>query len=407
MNELLPSLQTSSVASVFVGLDVHKKTTVMAAYCAGEFVFEKTFQTSDLSAIRKALKKLADRGGLAVCYEACQAGFALHRFITDWGYRSAVIAPSLIPTKPGERKKCDRLDAQKLARYFAHGLLTEVHVPTVDEEAARDLVRLRFTVQKDLLRGRHRLVKFLRKKGRDYLEGENWSKGHRDWIDKIRLPMAYDQEVLLDLKCALDSIEQRLKRLGDRITEISGTAPYQKPVSYLRGLHGIDTLSAMVLVTELGDMKRFKNPRALMAYLGLVPGVHASGETRRGGQSITKTGNRFCRHVLVQASWGYKRPPAMSKRLREQQRDLPTWVKEHSLNAQYRLHKRFWHLETTRSKQVAVVAVARELAGFVGALMLKCQLEDDGIVLELATKTPQMSRRGRPKKADKAVQPQS
>lgn len=396
MNQLHSNNHASSI---FVGLDVHKKTTAIAAFEHDQFIFQKTVSTTDLKELRNVLKKLQKRGSVSVCYEACQAGFALQRAITDWGIPCAVVAPSLIPVKPGERKKCDRLDAQKLARYFAHGLLTAVHVPTADEEAARDLVRHRYTLQKDLTRAKHRVVKFLRKKGHDYTEGDNWTTLHRNWLDQVRLPNPYDQETLTSLRFDVETLELRLDRLDNRIQQIAETPPYKHRVAYLRGMRGIETLIAMVLVTELGDLRRFPNPRALMAYLGLVPGVHASGDTSRGGQTITKAGNKFCRHVLVQAAWCYARPPGVSKKLRVRQQDLPPWVKDHAMAAHDRLYKRFKHLEHTRSKQVAVIATARELAGFVGVLMLKCQLEEVGVGMELTTRIGEKPKRGRSKKA--------
>lgn len=373
--------------SIHVGLDVHKRTIVMCAVDGQEIRFEKTFATPDLAGVRKALAKLAKTGPVVVCYEAGQAGFALHRQITDWGHSCQVIAPSLIPTKPGERKKCDRLDAQRLANYSRGGMLTEVRVPTVEEEAARDLVRHRFTMNRDLVKAKHRVVKFLRRKGQDYTTGENWTQMHRAWLNAVLLKNPFDQECFESLRFSVDSLEKRLLQLDQRIREIAETPAYLKMVSYVRGFRGIDTLSAMVLVTEIGDMRRFKNPRALMAYLGLVPGVHCTGESKRGGQSITKAGNAFCRHVLVQAAWCNTKRPVMSKALKARQSGLPDWVIEHSWKAQQRLHKRFRHLEDKRSRVIAVVAIARELAAFVGSVMLRSQLEGDGILLDLSPKS--------------------
>lgn len=369
--------------SIHVGLDVHKRTIVMCAVDGQKTLFEKTFATPDLAGVRKALGKLAKTGPVVACYEAGQAGFALHRQITDWGYSCQVIAPSLIPTKPGERKKCDRLDAQRLAKYSLGGMLTEVRVPTVEEEAARDLVRHRFTMNRDLVKAKHRVVKFLRRKGQDYTTGENWTQMHRTWLSNVVLPNPYDQEAFESLRFSVDSLEKRVLQLDKRIREIAESPAYQKMVSYVRGFRGIDTLSAMVLVTEIGDMRRFKSPRALMAYLGLVPGVHSTGESKRKGQSITKAGNAFCRHVLVQAAWSNTKRPVMSKALKVRQNGLPDWVVEHSWKAQQRLHKRFRHLEDKRSRVIAVVAIARELAAFVGSVMLRSQLEGEGISLDL------------------------
>lgn len=373
---------------IHVGLDVHKRTIMLAAIQGTSVVLEKVINTNDLATLRKALKKLATKAPVNVCYEAGGAGFALHRQITDWGYTCSVIAPSLIPTKPGEHKKCDRLDAQKLARYLSTGLLTEIRVPTADEEAARDLVRYRFTLKKDLLKAKHRVVKLLRRKGFNYLDGENWSLGHRKWLRSIQLPNIYDAECLQGLVFSVDSLEQRVETLDRRIEEISHTPAYAELVSHLRGFRGIDTLSAMVMVTELGDVKRFKDPRSLMSYLGLVPSVHVSGESKNGSRSITKAGNAFCRHILIQAAWSYARKPRMSNDLKKRQESLPGWLVEHSWKAQQRLYKRFHHLADRKGRPIATTAVARELAGFLTSVLLKLQAAEVGYNLLLDQKPP-------------------
>lgn len=378
-------MNTSShgLIPIHVGLDVHKRTIMLAALQGTIFLLEKVISTNDLATLRKVLKKLAAKGPIHVCYEAGGAGFALHRQLTDWGVRCSVIAPSLIPTKPGENKKCDRLDAQKLARYLSTGLLTEIRVPTADEEAARDLVRHRFTLKKDLTKAKHRVVKFLRRKGFNYVDGENWTAAHRQWLQSIDLPNPYDQECYHSLKFSVESLEQRLQTLGARIEEISRTAAYAEPVSHLRGFRGVDTLSAMVMITELGDVTRFKDPRSLMAYLGLVPSVHVSGESKNGSRSITKAGNAFCRHVLVQAAWNYTRKPKLSNDLKKRQEGLPAWLVEHSWKAQQRLYKRFHHLAERRGRPIAVTAVARELGAFLASVLLKTQAALAGYNLQL------------------------
>jgi transposase len=373
---------------IHVGLDVHKRTIMLAAIQGSVFLLEKVISTNDLATLRKILKKLAAKAPIHVCYEAGGAGFALHRQLTDWGVNCSVIAPSLIPTKPGENKKCDRLDAQKLARYLSTGLLTEIRVPTADEEAARDLVRHRFTLKKDLLKAKHRVVKFLRRKGFNYVEGENWTTGHRRWLQSIELPNAYDQECYQSLRFGVESLEQRVETLERRIEEISRTDAYAEPVGHLRGFRGIDTLSAMVMVTELGDVKRFKDPRALMSYLGLVPSVHVSGESKNGSRSITKTGNAFCRHILIQAAWNYTRRPRLSNELKKRQEGLPAWVVEHSWKAQQRLYKRFHHLADRRGRPIAATAVARELGAFLTSVLLKLQTADVGYDLILENTPP-------------------
>jgi transposase len=373
---------------IHVGLDVHKRTISIAALQGTTVLLEKVIGTNDLATLRKVLKKLSTKAPLVVCYEAGGAGFALHRQVTDWGFTCQVIAPSLIPVRPGEKKKCDRLDAQRLAQYLASGLLTEVRVPTPEEEAARDLVRYRFTLKKDLQKARHRVVKFLRRKGFNYLDGENWTVGHRQWLTTIVLANVYDQECFEEKIFAVESLEQRVQKLERRIDEIAATEPYAESVQHLSCFRGISKLSAMVMVTELGDVTRFKDPRGLMAYLGLVPSVHVSGESKGGGGSITKAGNAFCRHVLVQAAWNYSRRPRIGVELKARQQNAPSWVVEHAWKAQQRLYKRFHHLADRRGRQIAVVAVARELGAFLTSVLLKPQAARKGFELQLDNRDP-------------------
>jgi len=181
-----------AVRIVYVGLDVHKLSISLAGLCEGKWVFERAFATVDLTELRKSLKKLKQMfGQVLVCYEASGCGFRLQRHITDWGYICQIIAPSLIPTKPGDRRKCDRLDARKLAQYFEAGLLTPIHIPTVEQESVRDFVRCRFSVRKDVTRAKHRIVKMLDRKGRIY-PGTAWTTKHRDWLASLEFPPESD-----------------------------------------------------------------------------------------------------------------------------------------------------------------------------------------------------------------------
>lgn len=362
-------------STVFVGLDVHKKTIALAALgdSGTEFLLEKVLETKDLSKLRKILKKLADGHELEICYEASGAGFALARVIEDWGFRCAVIAPSKIPVKPGEKRKNDRFDAQNLARYLRSGLLTCVHIPTSEEEEVRDFVRLRSTCGKDLRRAQQRLIKFLRRLGHVFHDGDHWTQKFWTWTKQ--LPFAgVREETFTDLVHEVERLVDRLRRLEKRVAELAASPQYAPKVNLLRGFRGIDTTSAMVLVTELGDVTRFSSPRQLMSYLGLTPTEHSSGESvRRGG--ISRAGNARCRHVTVQAAWNYTRRPTVGKILKKRQQGLPEWAIENSWNAQQRLHKRFHKLAQTRSRQVAAVAVARELIGFVWAALRRQHAE--------------------------------
>ena len=395
----LPGAAANSVAfepTVSIGLDVHKKTIYLAALLGKTWLLEKVFDTQDLGKLQKALKALAKHGSLRACYEASGAGFQLHRLLTEWGIPCEVIAPSLIPVRPGEKKKCDRLDARKLAEYFASGLLTSVRIPSPKEEADRDLVRCRFSFRKDVTKTKHRVVKFLARKDRVYFSTA-WTEMHRGWLDEQTFEIKSDELTYRHYLDQLRSLEAKLAEIDSEILELSKCEPYRDQVRVLRGFRGVDTLTAMVFLTELGDLNRFAAPRQLMAYLGLTPSVHQSGDTRRDG-SITKAGNSHIRHVLVQATWNYFGAVKVGKLLQHRQKDLPAWAVELSSKAQKRLNKRLGHLAITRGKCVAVVAGARELACFLaGALRTLSEHEATGI--SLPQPEIELSKGGRPPKA--------
>lgn len=356
--------------AVFLGLDVHKKTIVLAALPAagGDFLVERTFGTANLTPLHKCLKALSKKGTLFCCYEASGAGFRLQRLLSEWGFACQVVAPSKIPKRPGERRKTDRLDARRLAEYYRSGLLTVIHIPTAEDEAARDFVRCRAAARKDVRRSQHRVTAFLRRKGWAYTQGKQWTKAFWEWLHQIRLPLPWDQESLDHYVSQVEYLTRRLEELDQRIAELAQTDRYREPVRFLLGFRGIATYTAMVLVTELGDVRRFESPRRLMAFLGLVPSEHSSGEQRKQG-AITKTGNTYARHVMNQASWAYRHQPALTVTIRKRQENLPAWLVDISWRAQKRLSKRYRRLASTRNSQIAITAVARELTGFLWAAM--------------------------------------
>jgi transposase len=339
--------------NISVGLDVHKNTIRLAALSGQEWLLERTFSTSNLGDLRKALRRLSKLGEVRACYEASGAGFRLQRLLTEWGVSCQVIAPSLIPKKPGEKKKCDRLDARMLAEYFDRNLLTNIHIPTAEEEADRNLVRCRFAFRKEVVRGKHRVVKFLDCQGRHYPETA-WTVKHRQWLKKQEFASKSDQLVFESYLEHLSLTEARLREVDGHIKDLSEQDQYRDGVRILCAFRGVSVLTAMVFLTEIGDLNRFPSPRKLMAYLGLVPKVHQSGESsRRAG--ITKAGNARLRHVMVQAAWKYISPRFSHTAKREKERsELPVWVLEQSLQAQKRLHKRFSHLSSTRGKCIAI-----------------------------------------------------
>ena len=355
-----------------VGMDVHMKEIWVALLLPGDKTATEWSLRNEPGAVRRLgnrLKKLSP-GALHCVYEAGPCGYTLQRQLTSIGIRVSVIAPSMIPTKPGDRIKTDRRDARKLAFLSRAGQLTEVHPPSPAEEAVRDLCRCREAASGDLMRSRHRLSKMLMRHGFVYRVGSNWTQAHRRWMRSLVFEEASTRIVFDDYLCAVEQLEERLRSLAQAIVEISTKAPYEVPVGWLRCFRGIDTITAMTIVAELHDFRRFKSPRALMAYLGLVPSEHSSGDRRRRG-SITKCGNSHVRRTLVEAAWHYRHRPAVGVALRKRRDAQPPPIIQLADRAQRRLNRRYHRLVLGRGKptQKAVVAVARELAGFIWAAM--------------------------------------
>jgi hypothetical protein len=218
---------------------------------------------------------------------------------------------------------------------------------------------------------KHQLTKFLQTKGLAYRGGTAWTGIHRTWLSRLQFDDELDQFTFNQYLSMLEYLERRLEELDQKLETLATSEQFREPVAILRGFRGVETLTAMVLVTELGDIRRFPNPRHVMSYVGLTPSVSQSGESRNKS-CITKAGSARCRHVLVQAAWNYTRKPKPASRdLKERQEDAPAWLIEQSWKAQQRLYDRFKHLEATIGKNKAVVAVARELLGFLAAALLK------------------------------------
>jgi transposase len=307
-------------------------------------------------------------GPVRLCYEAGPCGYALQRQATTARVRCQVIAPTLIPRKAGERVKTNRRDARKLAELLRAGLLTEVRPPTPEDEAVRDLCRARDDARADLQRCRHRLGQLLLRRGLHY-PGRNWSRAHRQWVDSLSWTQPAERAVVADYQLAIDQLEARLLELDTRLEAIADTERYREPVGWLRCFRGVDTLTAFCIVAELYDFRRFPSPRALMAFLGLVPGEDSSGEKHRRGR-ITKTGNTLVRRLLVEAAWHYRHRPGVGAALTRRRQGQPGRVLAIADKAQQRLCRRFRRLrEHHKPAPKIAVAIARELAGFLWAAL--------------------------------------
>jgi transposase len=321
-------------------------------------------------AVRRLVRKLEREapGPVHVFYEAGPCGYALQRQMTTSCVRCDVVAPALIPRKPGERVKTNRRDARKLVELGRAGLLTAVQPPTADDEAVRDLARARDDAREDLQRCRHRLGKLLLRRGCHYA-GRNWTRAHRAWIDTLSWPHAAERAVVDDYLLAIDQTEARLEELDTRLAAIAETDPYREPVAWLRCFRGIDTLTAMLMLAELHDFRRFASAPALMAYLGLVPGEDSSGEKHRRGR-ITRTGNALVRRLLVEVAWHYQHRPSVGVALARRRKGQPSRVIAIADKAQQRLCRRFRKLAAEhKPAPKIVVAIARELTGFLWAAL--------------------------------------
>lgn len=356
--------------TTYVGIDAHKKD-LFIAMLIGTQTTPVTWQlANEPQAVRRLVRKLEREapGPVQMCYEAGPCGYALQRQVTTARVTCQVIAPALIPRKPGERIKTNRRDARRLAELLRAGLLTEVRPPTPEEEAVRDLCRARDDAREDLQRCHHRLGKLLLRRGLHF-SGRNWTQAHRRWVDSLEWTHGAERVVVDDYWLAIDHLEARLIELDARLTEIAQAEPYREPVGWLRCFRGIDTLTAILILAELHDFRRFQSPRALMAYLGLVPGEDSTGEKHRRGR-ITRTGNTLVRRLLVETAWHYQHRPAISVALTRRRKGQPSRVIAIADKAQQRLCRRFRKLAAEHKPAPKIaVAIARELAGFVWAAL--------------------------------------
>jgi len=361
-----------------VGLDVHNDSiAVSLAPSDATEVRRYGILGGEHEDVLKLAKKLAAAHPgttLKFCYEAGPRGFALCRCLQAHGWDCILVCPSKIPRKPGERVKTDRRDADQLARLYRAGELTGLYVPEPVDEAMRDLIRARFQVGRQQHRARQQLKMYLLRHNLRYGGQTSWSPAHLRYLAKLKLPFPTQQIVFQEM---LDVISEATARLERYDREIERAVPgwrWEPAVRALMSLRGMALLHAATLVAELGDFNRFEHPGQLMGYLGLVPSEHTTGHDRQQG-GITKMGNAPARRALVEAAWQYRVPARLSPHLKKRQEGLPKTITDIAWEAQRRLHHRYTHLTRVGRKksQVAVTAVARELAGFVWAIA--CQVK--------------------------------
>lgn len=359
----------------FVGLDVHKKFIQVAMLRPGDVepvTWRVPHTAPKVDGLVRRLRQACE-GQIELCYEAGPTGYALcRRLEREEGFRCSVIAPSLIPRKPGERVKTDRRDAKKLAHYLKAGLLTEVQPPSPEDEARRELVRARTAAKEDEQRAKHRLSKFLLRQGRTYSGGTTlWTKTYMLWIERQKFGPRHLQTTFDVLLRALCQVQDRIRELDQAVSSAAQDEAVRHPVAFLRCFKGIDTTAAMALVTELYSFERFNSPRSLMAFVGLTPSEHSSaGEPNRGG--ITKAGNSRLRRLATEVAWHFTRTNKTGRALRTRREGQPGWVVDVAERAQHRLYRRYWALvRRGKHPNKAVTAIAREFLGFVWVVLAK------------------------------------
>jgi transposase len=352
----------------FIGLDAHAATIAVAA-AEEQSVEERGTIVNEPSAVRRMVSRLREPGvRLVAAYEAGPTGYALHRQLTALDVECMVVAPSLIPRRPGDRIKTDRRDAVRLARLLRSGDLTPVWVPDEAHEALRNLVRARADAKADELRARHRLSKFLLRQGRSAPAGvKPWSAKHETWLNHVAFAQAPDQVVFDDYRAVVRAATERVRRLEAALLQQAASSPQVRTIVALQTLHGIGFLSAVTIVVEVGDLRRFAGARQLMAYSGLVPSEHSSGTSQHRGH-ITKTGNAHLRHVLGEAAHHARHAPSARTAAQRRRDGVPPELAELAWRAHTRLHTRYRHLTGRIGRPRALTAVARELAGFVWAV---------------------------------------
>jgi transposase len=360
-------------SSTIVSLDVHRDTIVGGALPPDlDDIQDEKRLGFNLPKLVKWCRHLEQRwGAIEVIYEAGGCGYVIYRELTRRGIPCSVIAPSLIPRKPGEaKKKSDRIDVRKNAKAHRAGTLTMVSVPTPEDEALRSVMRLRGRLVKNATQSRNQICSHLLRQGHVFREGANWTNAHWDWLKALSLPLEDEQFALDRYLEKLEFIEAQLAEVDQRIRERARTAEHLDRTARVMCLKGLDVTAAMVLIAETGDFLRFSSAGQYMDWVGMVPGVWQTGTTSHS-LGITKAGNRHCRHILIQAAWSIVRNhPTASRKLRARWEGQPTWATVLSQRAMKRVHHRYWSLlHRGKEKQVAIVAAARELAGFVWAIM--------------------------------------
>jgi transposase len=372
----MPDVSSTAPVQVrtWVAIDQHKLSLVAATLPAVGGTPEVVRLENSERAVRRFVEKLGGPEGLAVCYEAGPGGYQLYRLLSTLGVACDVIAPSLIPIRAGDRVKTDRRDAKKLVRLYRAGELVCVQAPSPEQEGLRDLVRCRDDLRRSRTAARHRISKQLLRHGQIYRDGKGWTLRHQRWIAAQRLADPLAQAALEHLLGHLAAIDAQLAAVDGQLERVASRDPWAEPVCWLCSFRGIATRTALGLLAEIGDFRRFASPRELMSYLGLTPTEYSSGIQQHRGQ-ITKAGNTHARRLLIEAAWNYQHRPRQSTRAAKLAEQVPPEITARAWQAQTRLFLRHRALSANGKRStVATTAVARELTGFIWAAMVQAPL---------------------------------
>lgn len=352
----------------WVGIDSHADVLKVSVFGSeGEVPVQRFELVPDERGLKGLVGRLRGYGKVRCVYEAGPCGYWLQRYLREKGLECEVTAPSLIPQRPGDRVKTDRRDADKVGRLYRAGELTMVAIPDDRQEGLRDLVRAREDARVDLLRRRHRLSKFLLRRGYRYRGGAAWTHRHWGWINGVRFADQNVQWVLEESRQAVKEQIEQVKRFDQMLEQASQGEEIAPKVNRYKVLRGVSTTTAMTVLAEAGDLRRYRKASQFMGSTGLVPSEHSSGARRRQG-AITKTGNAHLRRILVEAAWHYRHRPAPGAGIRARRVGQPESVLDIARRADSRLYRKFQRLRARKTNGQAVVAVARELAGFFWAL---------------------------------------
>lgn len=354
----------------YVGIDAHARELHLAMLRTDSAAPIQWCSPNELQAIERLRRRLEREapGPIECCYEAGPTGYVLQRRLTTARIHCHVVAPSLIPEKPGDRVKTDRRDARKLAQLLRAGILTAIQPPSEADEAVRDLARAREDARVDLMRARHRMSKLLLRRGHRFPRTP-WTLAFDHWLRHLDWPHPAERPVVRDYQLAIAQVEARLHELDQAIAAVAMTPPYVRAVAALRCFRGIDIVTAMTLVAELYDIRRFPHPRALMAFVGLVPSESSTGDRhKRGG--LTRAGNTLVRRLLIQSAWHYHAHPRLGRALRQRREGQPAASLAIAIKAEQRLCHRYRRLcARQKPKPLVIATVARELVGFIWAML--------------------------------------